>query len=67
MTGPIKLLVIALFAATVIGLLPLVVWPLPYEGMDWVQMGHLIYYPTEEPAPGVAPTPIYLPLVFDRR
>ena len=53
--GTNKLIVIVIFIVLSVGLLPLLAWPLPYEGLDWVQLGNQIYYDTPELP--VTPTP----------
>jgi hypothetical protein len=53
--GPGKSAIIVVFFALVVGLLPVVALPLPYEGQDWLEYGSAMYVPTPTPM-NVAPT-----------
>ena len=52
--GSTKMIIIIVFVILGIGLLPLLAMPLPYEGLDWIQLGDQIYYDT--PIPTLTPT-----------
>jgi hypothetical protein len=57
MTGKPKLLTIILFFILCAGLLPLLAWPLPYEGLDWLALGQAIAAYGESTKPPDEPQP----------
>jgi len=63
MRGPKKLMFLALLLVAALAVLPFLVVPLPYEGLDWITLSHRIYY-DETPEPG--PPRIYLPVNLQR-
>lgn len=77
MTGAKKTLLILTLAVIVFGMLPLTVLPLPYDGLDWLEVADGVYEPTREPPPPTDEPPpptetdepalpfkVYLPLEF---